>query len=252
MFNLVTYLAGFGLFFLAACTKGILGFGVNIVSVPLMSLMIGPKAAIAIVSLPSLFNNLVVVFSQRREPDAVSLVKRIMPLLIAAGIGITIGSFLLYLLDTALISLILGLITILYVLTNRVRANWQVPPEQEQIVAPLAGLGAGLLAGVSGISAPILVAYLYSLRLDKRQFVYVISVIFVVLTASQSLNFWLLGFYTSETVLIGLSYFIPIFLGTIFGNRLQTKISQDLFNKLVLAALFVVGLDLIRRGLHFG
>lgn len=251
MFNILTYLAGFLLFFVAACTKGVLGFGVNIISVPIMSLMVGPKAAVAIVSLPSFLNNLLLVI-QRRDVDSLGLLKRVLPLLVAGVVGITLGSFLLVILDTAVISLTLGILTLLFVLTEKIRANWKVAPEHERVYAPLAGLSSGLLGGVSGISAPILVAYLYSLRLNKVQFVYTISSAFVLFSGAQGLNLWALGVYTPETALYGASYFIPIILGTMAGTRLQDKVSQTLFNRLVLITLFIVGIDLIRRGLHIG
>ena len=109
-----------------------------------------------------------------------------------------------------------------------------------------------MLGGVSGVSAPILVTYLLSLRLDKRQFVYTISMIFILFNGGQALNYWAFGLYTPETALYGLSYLVPIMLGTVVGTRLQDKVSQSLFNRLVLIALFLVGLDLIRRGLHLG
>lgn len=251
VFDIITYATGFVLFFLAACTKGILGFGVNIVSVPIMSLLVGPKAAVAIVSLPSFLNNIVVVV-QRREEDGMSLFKRIISLLVFGAIGITAGSILLVALDTSVISVILGALTVAFVLTDKIRANWRVQPEHEKVFAPLAGLGAGLLGGISGVSAPLLVTYLFSLKLDKRQFVFTISIIFILFNGAQALNYWALGLYTPQIALFGLSYIIPIVIGTVVGTKLQDKVSQSLFNRLVLIALLLVGLDLIRRGLHIG
>jgi uncharacterized membrane protein YfcA len=251
LFDLLSYAIGFVLFFVAACTKGILGFGINIVSVPIMSLLVGPKAAVAIVSLPSFLNNIVIIM-QRHEFDGLSLFKRIIPLLALGVVGITLGSLLLVLLDTSVISLLLGILTVAFVLTDKIRATWRIPPDRERFYAPLAGLGAGLLGGISGISAPILVTYLYSIKLDKRQFVYTISIIFILFNGAQGLNLWALGVYTPQFALYGLSYIIPITAGTIVGTRIQDKVSQSLFNRLVLMALFFVGLDLIRRGLHLG
>src|SRR5262249_48300709 len=108
----------------------------------------------------------------------------------------------------------------------------------------------GLLGGVSGISAPVLVAYLYSLRLNKRQFVYAISLIFILFSIAQSLNLLIYGVYTLETALLALSYIVPLILGTLAGTKMQDNISQKLFERLLLGTLFLVGLDLIRRGLH--
>ncbi len=251
MFNVFTYIVGFVLFFVAACTKGILGFGVNIVAVPIMSLFIGPKAAIALINLPALLNNIILIV-QRPEPEGRAMFKRILPLLVTGAMGVTVGSILLVLLDTSVLSTWLGVLTVIFVLTDRMRAKWQLPSNQERLLGPIAGFGTGVLNGISGISAPILVTYLYSLRLDKRHFVYMITLVFIVLNLAQSINFWLLGLFTPEIVFISLTYIIPIVLGTIVGTRLQEKVSQKFFNNLVLTALFLIGLDLIRRGLHIG
>lgn len=251
MFDLVTYLVGFFLFFGAACTKGILGFGVNFIAVPIMSLFVGPRTAIVLVNLPGLINNIVLI-AQRREPEGLSLLKRITPLLITGAIGVSLGSILLVTLDTSLLSIWLGILTLVFVLTDRWRANWQLPSRHERILGPIAGFGAGLLNGVSGVSTPVLVSYLYSLRLSKQHFVYVITIVFIVLNLAQGINLLLLGLFTPQIVLISVSYLIPIIIGTLIGTRLQDQVSQKLFNNLVLGALFLIGLDLIRHGLHLG
>jgi uncharacterized protein len=162
---------------LAAFTKGILGFGVAIITVPIMSIFVEPKTAIALMSLPSMFNNFIIMW-QWRDQDSLPLIRRISPLLIAGTIGMVFGSILLVLLRPQIIMLCLGSLTILFVLTDKLRQDWQIPPEQERYWATPAGFLAGLLGGVSGISGPILVAYLYSLKLDKRLFVYAMSTLF--------------------------------------------------------------------------
>ena len=247
--DLWSYLIGFVLFFFAAFTKGMLGFGVNIVSIPIMSLLVGPKAAVAITSLPSILNNLILII-QRRDHDSFYLLKRVKWVLAFGFVGISLGSILLVSLNTDIIAAFLGLLTIIFVLTDRLRRDWQIPPEKEGVMAPISGFVAGLLGGVSGITAPELVAYLDSLRLNKRQFVYAISLIFILFTVAQSLNLWLYGVYTLQTALLALSYIVPLILGTLAGTKMQDNISQKLFERLLLGTLFLVGLDLIRRGLH--
>jgi uncharacterized membrane protein YfcA len=137
-----------------------------------------------------------------------------------------------------------------FVLTDRVRKDWRVPPEREKALALPIGFTSGLLGGVSGISGPILVAYLISLKLSKNHFVYALSVMFVMFGLSLTISLWLLGAYTLEILLFSLFCLIPLFLGTVLGTKVQDKISQLFFNRLVLVMLFIVGLDLLRRGFH--
>jgi hypothetical protein len=238
---------GFGLFFFAAFTKGILGFGVAIITIPLMSVFVGPKTAIVLMSVPSVLNNLLIVW-QGRDSSSLPLIRRIMPLLIMGCLGIIIGSFLLVYLRPELVMISLGLITVLFVLSDKWRKDWQIPPKQERYWATPVGFVAGFLGGVSGISGPLLVAYLYSLKLDKQKFVYAISTLFLLFTIAQVISLSFLNVYTTENVLISLTYIVPLILGTAAGRKAQAKISQELFNRLVLITLFVIGLDLLRRG----
>jgi uncharacterized protein len=247
LINIWIYLVGFGLFFFAAFTKGVLGFGVAIITVPLMSVFVGPKAAIALMSLPSMFNNFLIMW-QWRDKDSLPLIRRITPILISGFIGIILGSFLLVYLKTEVIMLSMGLLTVLYVLTEKWRKDWLIPAHQERYWATPVGFLAGLLGGVSGISGPLLVAYLYSLKLAKHLFVYAMSTLFTLFTVAQVFSLLFLGVYTTESVLISLTYLVPLVIGTAAGRKAQAKVSQELFNRLVLITLFVVGLDLIRRG----
>jgi uncharacterized membrane protein YfcA len=100
------------------------------------------------------------------------------------------------------------------------------------------------------VSGPTLAPYLYTLKLEKHQFVYVLNVLFLVLSVYQFISFFAAGLYTGERVLFAVGL-IPIsLLGTYIGSRARNHVSQVFFNRLVLVVLFFTALDLLRRGLH--
>ncbi len=214
-----------------------------------MSLFVGPRLAVAVTSMPGLFNN-IILLAQRWDTDSLPTIRRVSPVLVSGAVGIVLGSFLLVSLDQGVISIILGITILLFVLTDKLRQNWTIPPEKERVWAIPAGFASGLMGGVSGIAAPLLVAYLFSLKLDKRHFVYAISSIFVMFGISLTLSLFFLGAYTWDIAFFSAFCIIPLFLGTVVGTRVQDKISQKVFNRLVLITLFIVGLDLLRRGFH--
>ncbi len=250
MLSVETYALACALFFFAGFTKGVIGFGVNIISIPAMAVILGgstgARDAIAIASIVTFLNNVLLV-AQWSDTTCWPRIRRIVPFMACSVAGVIAGAFLLVALDPRLITFLLGLLTIFYVLTHRARQNWRILPHHEHVAGPAAGFATGLLGGISGVATPVLVAYLQNLRLERREFVYTISVIFIILNGSQSLSYWGLGLYRLETVLIAISFVVPVMLGTWAGGSMQSKISQLLYNRLILLMLLLTGLDLIRR-----
>ncbi|MDB5081031.1 MAG: hypothetical protein JWP00_2955 [Chloroflexi bacterium] len=250
MLTLTTYLLACAVFLGAGFAKGVIGFGLNFIAIPTMVLILSGETAardgIVMVTIVNFLNNFLLVAGWS-GPTTWPQIRRIRPLIIAGIIGILAGSTLLVLLNPRVVTLIIGLLTIMFVLTAKARQNWRLTPGRDKIVAPLAGLTSGMMAGVSGIATPILVAYLYNLKLARRDFVYTLSVLFIIYSLVQVISYGVLGLYRLETVLISLTFVVPVMIGTWLGGRIQSKISQVLFNRLVLISLLILGLDLVRR-----
>ena len=249
MISYQAYFVGFILFLFAGFGSGIIGFGVNIICIPILSIFVEPKIAIAMVSLPSMVNNFLIIY-QWRDSSTRTLIKRIYPIIISGSIGMCIGTILLVNLNSTYIQLGLGFLTLLYVFTNNLRKNFHINPKHEYFSNPPVGFVAGFIGGISGISGPLLVAYFHSLKFEKRSFVYALSTIFFTFSIVQSVNLFVAKLYTVQIVLICLSYIIPLAIGTKLGESFQASVSQELFNRVLLSTLFLTGLDIIRRALH--
>lgn len=249
MLTYETFLFAGLVFLLAGMVKGVIGFGVNVVCIPAMALVLGghtgARDAVALVSIVTVLNNVLLVASWRKK-SYIQQIRRIWLMLAFGVVGVIVGSILLVKLDGRIVTFVLGLLTVIYVLTDRIRKNWHIPPDREKTIGPVAGLASGLLSGVSGVATPVLVAYLFNLRLTRSEFVYVISVIFILYNGLQALSYWGLGLYRPEIVLYSVGLLIPVMGGTYLGAYLQNKVSQLWFNRLVLGGLLIIGLDLIR------
>lgn len=252
MLDLTGFLLTNLVFLFISFVQSIVGFGFNVLGVPFLTALAGTQAAVAVISIPSTVNSVVLVARLRRNQEGVTSFKDsgLLPLLIMAAIGTALGAFLLKNLDPSIIEVALGLLVLLFVLTDQLRRNWQPSPAQARPLAIGIGIATGLLNGLAGICGPTLAPYLYTLRLDKNQFVYVINVLFIVLGAFQLVSFWAAGFYTWERVAFALGLIPMSLLGNYLGSRARNHVSQLFFNRLVLFILFVTALDLIRRGLH--
>ena len=247
--DLLTYGLVSLIFFCGAFLQSIVGFGFNVLGVPSVTILTSSaRNAVTVVSIPSFLNCLLLVW---RTPEKIPLkAGPLVPLLITSAIGTLIGATALKTLDPSLLLIGLGCLLLLFVATDRLRKNWRPNPDHATRLALIVGLATGILNGLAGVSGPTLAPYLHSLRLDKTRFVYYLNSLFLFLGVFQFISFGVLGFFTWERILFGLSV-IPIsLLGLYLGIKARSKVSQEFFNRLVLIVLFVTALDLIRRGLN--
>ncbi len=245
--DLTTYLLASLVFFCGAFLQSVVGFGFNVLGVPSLTILTNPREAVAVVSIPSFLNCVLLVV---RTKDRIPLRSGpVIPLLITSAIGTLAGATMLKAFDPAIILTCLGVLLLLFVLTDQLRKNWQPNPAHANRLALAVGLVTGLLNGLAGVSGPTLAPYLHSLKLEKAYFVYYLNLLFLFLGIFQFISFGLLGFFTWDRILFSLSL-IPISLAGLFlGIKARSHVSQVFFNRLVLIVLFVTALDLIRRGL---
>jgi uncharacterized protein len=111
------------------------------------------------------------------------------------------------------------------------------------------GVLGGLLGGSTGIFAPALASYTHALKLSKREFVFFLTMLYLVGTSVQVFSYWRLGLYDLTILLVGLLTCLPNFLGIKIGLRLQDQIDPVLFRRLVVVVILVSGTSLVARAL---
>jgi uncharacterized protein len=250
--DLTGYLLTSLVFFCGSFTQSIIGFGFNIIGVPFLAMLAGTQTAVAAVSIASFLNCVYVLYNVKKTTgESLPLnLGRFAPLLGMGLIGSFSGTFLLVGLDASVVLVWLGILLLLFVLTNDLRKNWRPTPRQEKPAAYIMGLLTGVLAGLAGISGPTLVPYLHALKLEKLEFVFYLNLLFIFFGLFSFASYASLGIYTWERVGLGFSLIPVSLLGSWVGAQVRNKVSQEWFSRLILLVLFVTALDLIRRGLH--
>jgi uncharacterized membrane protein YfcA len=231
---------------LAAVVKGALGMGFPLIAVPVLSLVLDPRTAVVVMSLPTLLANVGIVFRGGGKDAAP---RRVLALLGGTVVGTAIGARLLAGLDVRLLSVVLGALAVIGALANASPRPLRVPPRLEVVLSPLVGLASGLLGGATSIFAPPLAVYLQGLRLGPRTFVFVLTLCFTVGGVTQALSYWQLGLYSERVLALTALVLGPMAAGVWLGLRLQDRLPAGLFNRLVLLLVVVSGLNLIVRGL---
>jgi uncharacterized membrane protein YfcA len=230
----------------AAAVKGAIGFGFPLIGIPLLSAIIGPRAAVPMMAVPTLLSNVMLVSrggtSGRPRPHLV---------LAAAGlaVGTLAGAALIKALDPRELSLCVGGVTLGYVATTAFHLSARVSESAGRRAAPVIGLVAGVMGGATGIFSPVLAAYLHLLRLAKRDFVFWITMMFFVSNIVQVVSYAHLGLYAGSVLTLAFIGCLPMAIGTWSGMVLQDRLNSQVFGRVVLVIVFLAAINLVVRGL---
>jgi len=228
-----------GIFLFAVIVQTVAGFGLGIVSLPLLIPILGIRTAAPIVALVNLIA-IGLIFIRYRHAFQIKATK---PLLIAGALGVPIGVWgvknvpEVYTL-TALGVLILGYALYAY-----------FTPQVPQIKHALWGYGLGFVSGICGgaynSSGPASVLYAHSQSWPQETFKSNLQGYFIINSTIINITHALSHNYTS-TVFSGFLLAIPgIVLGMTIGFTLSKRINAERFRKLILALLFILGIRLI-------
>lgn len=229
----------------AAMVKGAIGFGFPLVSIPLLSAIIGPRAAVPVIAVPTLLSNFIMV----SRGSATRASTHLLLALAGLAVGTLAGAAVITALDPRWLSVLVGVVTLGYVLATAFRLTALVPEAAGRRAAPVVGLAAGLLGGATGIFAPLLASYLHLLRMGKREFIFWITMMFFVSNIVQVVSYAHLGLYAGQVLLLALIGCVPMAIGTWSGMALQDRLDPEVFGRIVLGIVFIASLNLLVRGL---
>ena len=229
----------------AATVKGAVGFGFPLVGIPLLSAIIGPRAAVPVIAVPTLLSNIIMVSRGSGSRANAHLVLTMAGL----ALGTLAGAAVIKALDPRSLSILVGAVALAYVLATAFRLTALVPERAGRRAAPVVGLAAGLMGGATGIFAPLLASYLHLLHMAKRDFVFWITIMFFVSNVVQVASYAHLGLYAGLVLALSLIGCVPMAIGTWSGLVLPDRLDPEVFGRIVLGIVFVASLNLLVRGL---
>ncbi len=230
----------------AGVLKGSIGFGAPLLAVPALAMLVGTRDAVVLVALPLFAANVALLLGRPADPAAL---RRFVPLMTTLVPATFLGGALLANLDVAVLSVVVGLVTLAFVALTLAGVHLATPPRAETAVSLLVGVAGGLLQGATSIPGSLFAIYLTGLRLDKRAFVYGITLIFVAGNVAQVATYLRFGLYTRDLLLGSLALAPVLLLGQQLGFRIQDRLDPDRFRLAVLVAVAVSGAILLARGL---
>jgi hypothetical protein len=234
-------------FLLAGFVKGIVGLGMPIVGIGLLSLFVPPGQAAALIVLPSLATNL---WQMVAGPGLVPLVRRLWPMLAALCVGAWIAGGAVHLIDARLALGGLGLALIVYALIALLpRRLPHVQPRTEIWLGPFIGLLTGLVTGVTGVFAVPSALYLQAIKLPSDDLIQALGLTFTVATLALAGGLARVGAFDVRLGLLSLAGLVFALLGMLAGQSLRQRISEARFRQVFLAALGLLGTHMAIRSL---
>ncbi len=231
----------------AGMIKGTVGIGLPTFSISLLSTIADPRWAMAVVLLPIFATNLW-QFYRAQAPK--NIVVKYWPfVLMLIGFNYVV-SLLGFTVDTDKILLALGVVVIIFSVSNLMHRPPPLPKKWDKSAQLFAGLLAGIMGGLTSIWGPPMAMYLLAKRIEKEEFVLITGAILTAGSLPLMLSYAQSGLLTSTTLVSSAVLLAPALLGMWFGEKLRRRINTERFEKLLLIVFLLLGMNLIRRAIY--
>jgi uncharacterized membrane protein YfcA len=226
--------------------KGATGAGTPLVAVPLLAILYDVRFAVAVFVISNLVSNAWQLWQYRRHQVSGTFSWRFA---LGGAAGAIVGSLALVSLASSTLLLIVAMCVLAYIGFRLFRPEWQLALARAMKWSLPAGVGAGALLGATGIAAPISITFLNAMRLEREQFIASIAGFFLAVAIVQLVVLTSLGVMTPEILRYGSLALVPLLIAMPVGAALSRYISRDMFDKLIIAILFVLAFKMLFDGL---
>lgn len=230
---------------LAGLVKGVIGFGLPSIAMGLLSLMMPPVQAAALLLVPNIVTNIWQGFS---GPALRPLLQRMMPLLVGTWAGIA---------GTEMVSggqnfpfavQLLGLTLVLYALLGLFSIRFALTPVQERPAGWIAGLATGAMTALTGVYVIPSGPYLQAIGLEKNELVQALGLSFLSASVGLGVALWARGVVAPAVVGVSALALLPALAAMLLGQKLRGMMPDQLFRRLFFTGLLLLGGWLALKG----
>ncbi len=227
----------------AAVLRSFTGFGFALVAVPVLALFMPPAQVVVLSSALALTIGLLSLRSFYRLINWAQM----LPLFLMSGLGTAVGALILASIPMTLFQLCVGLSVLaaclgIFVGRPERPLQWAGPPW-------LAGLLSGLMNGALAIPGPPMIVYTMLTEFDPARSRALLMAFFMASSALALISFTVAGIVELQSVKYYLLAFPALFIGDKLGHYLFGRYGSDLYRRVVLLALAVLGVSITVRAL---
>lgn len=221
--------------FVGGFMRGFVGFGAALVTVPALSLVYGPRlavAAAAVMAAPSLIQLL---------PDAIRHSERalVLPLSTAILAAAPFGTWALVTISPAVMKIAISALVLAMV--AMLARGWRLGSDVGLPLLSAAGIASGLIQGAAGMGGPPVVGIVISRPGTTVQQRGNVLALMTAVSISSLLPQWYFGLFTRQAITVGL-ILLPVYGGSImFGARYFARGGAGYYRRAALATLAAIG-----------
>lgn len=238
---------GVAVFTLAGFVKGVIGMGLPTVAMGLLSVVMPPAQAAALLVVPSLVTNV----WQIAGPGWQALLRRMATMLVGVCLGIAAGAGWLTApgpdSGSTRVTAALGVALVAYALLGLLKVRLQVSVRHERWLSPLVGVATGLVTAASGVFVIPAVPYLNALGLAKDELVRALGISFLVSTIALAISLRSGGALELAHATGSLLALAPALAGMALGQWVRVRVQPELFKKIFFFGLLALGSYLVLR-----
>lgn len=235
-------LAGVGLFF-AGMVQGCTGFGLALVASPTLMLVFPPSHVVPTVILMSTLNTLIVTWDARKHIQFSLL----LPLVMGGFLGLPIGQYILKTLPGEHLKIIVGIIAVGFSVMSLTGCHRPIRG-QSWVFAPL-GIVSGILGASTSMGGPPIALFLANQQFPKNVFRSTLITYFLTVNCVMVIMFSYSGILNRQIFWTSVSLFPLMVAGTLLGIFLARFSSEELFRRLALWVVALMGTTLLLTNL---
>jgi len=240
-------------FVLAGFVKGVVGLGLPTIAMGLLSLVMLPAQAAALLVVPSLVTNL----WQIGGPGFFALLRRLAPMLAGVCLGTALGAGWLSADGEAhggsWAGLGLGLALVGYAALGLLHWRARVSSRREPWLGPLVGIATGLVTAATGVFVIPAVPYLQALGMEKDELVRALGLSFLVSTIALGASLGHGGSLHAPALAASATAVLPALVGMGAGQWLRGRVQPETFKTIFFIGLLLLGAYLaIRNAIGLG
>ncbi|MGI9385888.1 MAG: sulfite exporter TauE/SafE family protein [Methyloligellaceae bacterium] len=235
-----------GAFLFGGFAKGVTGLGLPIVVLTILATTVGLQEAMGLLIVPGVITN---IWQALAGPDFWRILRRLWPVFVTSVIGIWLGVQVLASSDQKLLIALLGFILFLYSAISLISPQVRPPgAKTEKWLTPVMGTLGGFIFGLTGSYMIPGVLYIQSLGMSRDMFVQVLGMIFCVIMFALGVFMSTAKLMPMETGLLSTASLVPTVCGMLLGQHLRHRMPDDIFRRVLFAALVIAGLYMMVRG----
>jgi hypothetical protein len=236
----------FAAFVLGGIVKGTIGMGLPTASIGVMSLVLPPGKAAALLAVPSLVTN---VWQYLSGPSRLAVLRRMAVMLLGVCVGILSGAGLLTAETSGRAVIALGACLVAYGIIGLTGVRLVVSKRTELWLAGPVGLATGLVTAATGVFVIPAVPYLQALDMERDDLIQALGLSFSVSTIVLSITLARGGVLGGSIAALSCAALAPAVIGMMLGAWLRRRISQPAFRVCFFAGMLLLGLHLASRAL---